>query len=92
VIPLNAWALAYSAYAELQLRKFDDALTHARKAHEVGDKGLSSAHIVAALALESTGQADKAAGEYRIYLKEDPNGRDAARAKEKLANLNSRTL
>ena len=87
--PLNAWALAYSAYAELQLRKFEDALAHARKAHEVGDKGLSSAHIVAALALESTGQADQAAGEYRIYLQEDPNGRDAARAKEKLASLNS---
>jgi Tfp pilus assembly protein PilF len=86
--PLNAWALAYSAYAELQLRKFEDALAHARKAHEVGDKGLSSAHIVAALALESTGQADQAAGEYRTYLQEDPNGRDAVRAKEKLASLN----
>jgi tetratricopeptide (TPR) repeat protein len=85
--PLNAWALTYSAYAELQLRKFEDALAHARKAHEIGDKGLSSGHIVAALALESTGRNDEAAGQYRTYLQEDPNGRDANRAKDKLAAL-----
>jgi len=87
--PLNAWALAYSAYAELQLHKFEDAIGHARKAHEVGDKGLASSHIVAALALEASDRASEAANEYRIYLEEDPNGRDAARAKEKLASLNS---
>ena len=29
--PLHAWALPYSAYAELQLKKFEDALVHARK-------------------------------------------------------------
>ena len=85
--PLNAWALTYCAYAELQLRKFDDALVHARRAHEIGDKGLSSGHIVAALALESMGRNDEAAGEYRAYLKEEPNGRDANRAKDKLAAL-----
>ena len=85
--PLNAWALAYSAYAELQLKKFDDALAHARKAHSVEHKGLSSVHIVAALALESTDRASEAASEYRIYLEEDPNGRDAARAKDKLTAL-----
>ena len=75
----------YSAYAELQLHRFAEAVIHARKAHEVGDKGLSSVHIVAALALESNGRGDEAATEYRIYLKEDPNGRDSGRAKEKLA-------
>lgn len=85
--PLNAWALAYSAYAELQLKKFDEALAHARKAHGVEHKGLASVHIVAALALESTGRGGEAAGEYRLYLEEDPNGRDANRAKEKLATL-----
>lgn len=85
--PLNAWALTYSAYAELQLRRFDDALAHARRAHEIGDKGLSSAHIVAALALESMGRNDEAAREYRTYLQEEPNGRDANRAKDKLAAL-----
>lgn len=85
--PLNAWALAYSAYAELQLHKFDDALAHAHKAHELEHKGLASVHIVAALALESTDRGADAAAEYRAYLQEEPNGRDAARAKEKLAAL-----
>jgi len=85
--PLNAWALAYSAYSELQLHKFNDALAHARKAHELEHKGLASVHIVAALALESTDRGGDAAAEYRTYLEEEPNGRDAARAKEKLAAL-----
>jgi len=85
--PLNAWALAYSAYAELQLRKFNDALAHARKAHELEHEGLASVHIVAALALESTDRGADSAAEYRTYLEEEPNGRDAARAKEKLAAL-----
>jgi tetratricopeptide (TPR) repeat protein len=87
--PLNSWALAYSAYSELQLKKFDDALAHARKAHGVEHKGLASVHIVAALALEATGRKDDAASEYRVYLQEEPNGRDAARAKDKLAALTS---
>ena len=87
--PLNAWALAYAAYAELQLRKFDEALMHAQKAHQTEHKGLASVHIVAALALEAKGQSAESAVEYRTYLQEEPSGRDAARAKEKLANLES---
>jgi len=87
--PLNAWALAYAAYSELQLRKFDEALAHAQKAHQGEHKGLASVHIVAALAFEAKGQAAESAGEYRIYLEEEPNGRDAARAKEKLASFES---
>ena len=85
--PLNAWALAYAAYSELQLRKFDEALAHASKVHEVEHKGLASSHIVAALALEATDRGPDAAREYHLYLEEDPNGRDATRAKERLAAL-----
>lgn len=89
--PLNAWALAYAAYAELQLRRFDEALAHARRVHEVDHKGLASSHIVAAWALEATDRGPDAAREYRLYLEEDPNGRDAARAKERLATLGEQT-
>jgi tetratricopeptide (TPR) repeat protein len=85
--PLNSWALAYAAYAELQLRRFNDAIAHARKAHEGEHKDLASVHIVAALALEATDQKAEAAEQYRLYLREDPSGRDAARAKAKLAVL-----
>ena len=85
--PLNPWALAYAAYAELQLHKFDEAIGHARKAHEGEHKGLASVHIVAAMALEATDKTAEAAREYHTYLQEDPNGRDAPRAKEKLASM-----
>ena len=85
--PLNPWALTYSAYAELQLRKFDEAILHARKAHSVEHKGLASVHIVSALALEAVNLPAEAAEEYRTYLIEDPAGRDAAKAKSKVAEL-----
>jgi hypothetical protein len=53
------------------------------------EEGLSSVHIVAALALESDGCSGEAAGEYRSYLQEDPNRRDANGAKDKLAALSA---
>jgi tetratricopeptide (TPR) repeat protein len=85
--PLNAWALSYSAYAELQLHKFEDAILHARKAHSIPHAGLASVHIVAGLALEADHRSGEAVEEFRTYLSEDPNGHDAARAKEKIAKL-----
>lgn len=87
--PLNAWALIYAAYAELQIKKFDLAIAHARAADGVPHEGLASVHIVAALALEAMGQPAEAAEQYRVYLKEDPTGRDAARAREALKRLTS---
>jgi tetratricopeptide (TPR) repeat protein len=88
--PLNAWALAYSAYAELQLHKFDEAIAHAQTAHGLPHKGLASTHIVAALALESSNRQGDALVEYRTYLEEEPNGRDAGRAKEKILRLSAK--
>ena len=87
--PLNAWALAYAAYAELQLHKFDDAIAHARKAHSVKHDGLASVHIVAARALEEKQRPSEALEEYRIYLEEDANGRDAGRAREAITRLSA---
>ena len=85
--PLNAWALTYAAYAELQTQKFDLAITHARTAHTVPHPGLASVHIVAAHAFEATQQPAEALKEYKLYMEEDPNGRDAARAKQAIASL-----
>jgi tetratricopeptide (TPR) repeat protein len=85
--PLNAWALTYAAYAELQTKKFDLAITHARAANGVPHPGLASVHIVAANALQATGQQAEALKEYQVYLQEDPSGRDAGRAKEAIASL-----
>jgi tetratricopeptide (TPR) repeat protein len=85
--PLNAWALTYAAYAELQTQKFDLAITHARAAHTVAHPGLASVHIVAAHAFEATNQPDEALKEYKLYMEEDPNGRDAPRAKQAIAAM-----
>jgi hypothetical protein len=52
-------------------------------------KGLASVHMVAALALEATNQPSEATAEYRTYLEEEPNGRDAPRAREKIASLDA---
>jgi Flp pilus assembly protein TadD len=90
--PLNAWALTYAAYAELQTNKFDLAITHARAAHGVPHPGLASVHIVAAKALEATDQQAEALKEYKVYLEEDPSGRDAATAKKSIAALGGTAL
>ena len=88
--PLNAWALAYSAYAELQLHKFDDAIAHGRKAHSVMHDGLASVHIVTARALEEKQQPAEALEEYQLYLQEDANGRDAERARKAIVRLSGK--
>jgi tetratricopeptide (TPR) repeat protein len=85
--PLNAWALTSAANAELILHKYNDAITHARKAHSVPHQGLGGVHIVAALALEATQQPVDALKEYQLYLDEEPNGRDVARARAAVARL-----
>ena len=87
--PLNTWALTYAAYSELLTRKFSEAIDHARKAHTVAHDGLASVHIVAARALEATQQPAEALAEYRLYLQEDPKGRDATRAREAVARLSN---
>jgi len=85
--PLNTWALATAANAELITHKYDEAIAHARKAHSVPHSGLAGVHIVAALALEAMQQSAEAVEEYRLYLQEESNGRDAARAREAIARL-----
>ncbi|HEY1422025.1 MAG TPA: tetratricopeptide repeat protein [Candidatus Acidoferrum sp.] len=85
--PLNVWALATSANAELILHNYNDAIGHARQAHSVAHPGLAGVHIVAGMALEATQQRAQALKEYQLYLDEDPNGRDAGRAMEAIARL-----
>ena len=85
--PLNTWALATAANAELITHKYSEAIAHARKAHSVPHPDLAGVHIVAALALEATQQPAEAAAEYRLYLQEDATGRDAERARKAVARL-----
>jgi tetratricopeptide (TPR) repeat protein len=85
--PENAWALTHAAYVELMLHDFDNAVLDARKVHTVPHNGFANSHIVAAMALEATGKPAEAVQEYRMYLQEDPTGRDAERARKAIARL-----
>lgn len=86
--PLNAWALTNMAYAQLQTHKFDEAIASARKVLAL-HKGFANAHLIAAKALEATHQPEQALAEYQLYLQEDPNGPNAARAREAIARISS---
>jgi hypothetical protein len=85
--PLNARALTYAANAELLTHKYSDAIAHARKAHTLPHEGLAGVHIVAAHACEATNQLQEAVKEYRLYLDEDPRGRDVAVARAAITRL-----
>ncbi len=92
VEPVNAWALTNAAYAELQLRRFKDAATHALRVHGLPHDGLANAHVIAGYALEALGQPQEAAEQWRLYLKEDPKGPNAKRAQEAVARLTKAPL
>jgi len=87
--PLNPWALTFLAYAQLLTHKFDKAIVNARKVHALPHDRFANAHVVAAKALEATGQPEQALVEYQLYLKEDPNGPNAARAREAVARISN---
>ena len=85
--PLNTWALTYLAYAQLLTHKFDQAIISARKVHTLPHEGFANAHFIAARALEATRRSEQALAEYQLYLKEDPNGPNAARAREAVTRI-----
>lgn len=87
VEPMNAWALTNAAYAELQLHKFKEAAEHALQVHKLSHEGLANAHVIAGYALEALGKQQEAAAQWKLYLKEDPRGPNAKRAKESVARL-----
>jgi tetratricopeptide (TPR) repeat protein len=87
--PSNARGLMYAANAELVLHKYGEAVEHARKVHSMPHDGMAGAHIVAARALEATQQSDEAVKEYKLYLSEEPQGRDATMAHDAVARLES---
>ena len=87
VEPKNTWALAYAAYAELQLRRFQEAVDHARRVHGLPHERMTWVHMIAGYALEGLGRKQEAADEFKLYLKEDPKGSDVKHAQEALARL-----
>jgi lipopolysaccharide biosynthesis regulator YciM len=87
--PENVWALANAANSEFLLKDYDSAILDAHKAHTLPHEAFAIVHIVAARALEAKQKPDEAVAEYRLYLSEEPNGPNAARAKEAIGRLTS---
>jgi len=83
----DASTLTMLAIAEIQDGKVDDALRDAQKVHGLPHEGYAVAHYVAGQALEDKHQDQQAAVEYNTYLRENPNGADAAQVKSALARL-----
>jgi Tfp pilus assembly protein PilF len=87
--PRSPWALSYAALTELQLGKPDDAIAHTRSLHLLPHLGYASAHLIAARAWEQKGLANEAISEYELYLKEDPAGPNAQRARAAIARIST---
>ncbi len=91
VQPLDASTLTMLAIAEIEDGKVDEALRDAQKVHELPHEGYAVAHYVAGEALEEKHEYQKASAEYLTYLRESPNGPDAAEVKSALARLSAST-
>ncbi len=87
--PLNPWALAYAALAELKLGNREAAIQHVRKLHSLPHAGMASVHLIAARALEEEGKRQEALAEYQVYLREAPGGANAQLARQAIARLTS---
>ena len=85
--PTNAWALTNAAYAELELHRFKEAAAHALQVHFLPHQGLANAYVIAAYALDAMGQKQEAIAQWELYLKEEPKGPNAKRARDELARL-----
>ncbi len=85
----DAATLTMLAIAEIEDGQVDDALRDAQKVHTLPHEGYAVAHYVAGQALEDKRQYPQARAEYETYLKESPNGPDAAQVKSALAGLSA---
>ena len=85
--PGDLWTLSFTALTELELAKYTEALACVARVHASKHEGYASVHLIAAKSLEALNRLDEAGAEYRQYLAEDPNGSNAARARQGLAQL-----
>jgi hypothetical protein len=60
--------------------------------HDLSHNGLANAHVIAGYALETLGQKQEAAEQWKLYLKEDPKGPNATHAQEAVARLTKAPL
>jgi superkiller protein 3 len=91
VEPTQAATLTMLVMAEAQDGKLDDAVKDAQKVHSLHHEGYAVVHYIAGEVLEEKHQNADAINEYNLYLKEAPNGPEAAQAKSAMERLSSPT-
>lgn len=90
VLPNDPKALFMLAYCEFNTQHLDSALADAMKVHQGDVDRFPSAHLIAARVLEIKNDTAGAQRQYETYLKEAPDGPQAAIAKEGLVRLEAK--
>jgi len=82
--PTDAMTLVLLTYAEFMDHRFDDTIATSRRAHTLPGEH-AFAHQVAARAFEQKRDAANAIAELKLFLKEEPTGERADKARKELA-------
>ncbi len=85
----DAPTLTMLAISEIEDGEVDDALKDAQQVNTLPHQGYAVAHYVAGQALEDKHEFPQARAEYAAYLRETPNGPDAAEVKSALERLST---
>ena len=88
--PQNVEALALMSNLEFRAGRYPDAVAIEHKIHSLPHADYTSAHVVAASALQAQNLWSQAAEEYELYLKESPNGPSADEVRRRLQWVKSR--
>jgi tetratricopeptide (TPR) repeat protein len=90
ITPLDPEVLTILATSQLRSGNLDEAVINAKKVHTVPHQQYAIAHLVAAEALMKQHLPDMAADEFRLFLKESPDGPNAVSARAALQSIESR--
>jgi len=89
--PLDPEPLAMLVSSQLRAGKYAEAIANAKKVHSVPHEHYTVVHLLAAQALMQEHLPDMAADEYRLFLKESPDGPRAVSARAALQSIEART-
>ena len=76
--------------AEFSNKQYDAALQDAQRVHRVPHDGYAASHYIAGQVLEQKNQLQDATVEYQLYLKEAPNGAEAAAVRDAMTRIDDR--
>jgi Flp pilus assembly protein TadD len=89
VEPQAPSSLVLLAIAQLRTGDYDGALHSALTVHQVSHEGYAVAHYIAGRAFENKQELQNATTEYKMYLRESPNGPEASQVRAGLARVSA---